>query len=414
MTGSARTLHWDIFCRVVDNFGDAAVCWRLARQLAAQHAAQVRLWIDRVHTLEQLEPAIVPAAERQEIAGVDIRRWGESLAQFDPGDVVLETFGCRLPAEVLQAMAGQSRPPLWINLEYLSAEPWVDGFHLLPSPHATLPIACWFFFPGFRAATGGLLRERDTAARRAAIQADPPRLFAAIGVDAPVPGEIALSLFCYDVAPVARLLDVLAEGPAPSVCVVPEGAAARAARDWAGLAGSGGHASEGGTSGGGNSGSGYSRSGHSEGERPARASVRRGRLRLEIVPFLHPLKYDELLFACDVNFVRGEDSFVRAHWARRPLVWQPYPTADGAHLVKLAAWLGLWRTSLAAAVGEASERVSALARAWNGAGADLAPAWRAALAVQDEWRHAMQGFAAELEGRPDLAASLDSWVRSRI
>ena len=37
---------WDVFCRVVDNYGDAAVCWRLARQLADEHGARVRLWID--------------------------------------------------------------------------------------------------------------------------------------------------------------------------------------------------------------------------------------------------------------------------------------------------------------------------------------------------------------------------------
>jgi hypothetical protein len=26
----AMQLHWDIFCRVIDNFGDIGVCWRLA------------------------------------------------------------------------------------------------------------------------------------------------------------------------------------------------------------------------------------------------------------------------------------------------------------------------------------------------------------------------------------------------
>ncbi|HET9045379.1 MAG TPA: elongation factor P maturation arginine rhamnosyltransferase EarP, partial [Casimicrobiaceae bacterium] len=38
--------RWDVFCKVVDNFGDAGVCWRLARQLVAEHDLAVTLWID--------------------------------------------------------------------------------------------------------------------------------------------------------------------------------------------------------------------------------------------------------------------------------------------------------------------------------------------------------------------------------
>jgi hypothetical protein len=44
-------LRWDVHCRVIDNYGDAGVCWRLSRQLAAEHALDVTLWIDRLATL---------------------------------------------------------------------------------------------------------------------------------------------------------------------------------------------------------------------------------------------------------------------------------------------------------------------------------------------------------------------------
>ena len=27
-------MHWDMFCRVIDNYGDIGVCWRLAADLA--------------------------------------------------------------------------------------------------------------------------------------------------------------------------------------------------------------------------------------------------------------------------------------------------------------------------------------------------------------------------------------------
>jgi hypothetical protein len=49
--------------------------------------------------------------------------------------------------------------------------------------------------------------------------------------------------------------------------------------------------------------------------------------------------YDRLLWSCDLNIVRGEDSWIRAHWAARPFIWQPYPQSEGAHRIKLEAFL---------------------------------------------------------------------------
>jgi uncharacterized repeat protein (TIGR03837 family) len=57
------------------------------------------------------------------------------------------------------------------------------------------------------------------------------------------------------------------------------------------------------------------------------------------LPWLSQQDYDKLLWACDMNFVRGEDSVLRALWTGKPFVWQIYPQQDGAHLPKLAAFL---------------------------------------------------------------------------
>jgi hypothetical protein len=65
-------LRFEIFCRVVDNFGDAGVCWRVARQLAREHGFAVRLWIDRVETLAAFEPR---AAAGAVVDGVRIAPW---------------------------------------------------------------------------------------------------------------------------------------------------------------------------------------------------------------------------------------------------------------------------------------------------------------------------------------------------
>ena len=99
-------------------------------------------------------------------SGVTVERWREPLPHEQPGDVVVEAFGCDPPAAFVARMASAPMPPVWINLEYLSAEPYVERCHLLPSPQRN-GLTKWFFYPGFTPATGGLLRESALAARQA-------------------------------------------------------------------------------------------------------------------------------------------------------------------------------------------------------------------------------------------------------
>lgn len=156
---------WDLFCRVIDNYGDIGVCWRLAADLGAR-GQRVRLWVDDRSALAWMAPS---GAE-----GVEVRDWREPLPDAEPGDVVVEAFACDPPASFVAAMARRQPAPVWINLEYLSAEPWVERCHGLPSPQWQGPAAGlrkWFFHPGFTAATGGLLREPGLLAQRAAFDA---------------------------------------------------------------------------------------------------------------------------------------------------------------------------------------------------------------------------------------------------
>ncbi len=130
--------RWDIFCTIVDNYGDIGTCWRLARQLADEHDADVRLWVDQLQGLAQLCPAVSPDADRQHVDRIEIRRWRSDFPAVEAADVVIEAFACELPesyvaAMVRKAAAGQSAAPVWINLEYLSAEAWVEGCHRLSS-----------------------------------------------------------------------------------------------------------------------------------------------------------------------------------------------------------------------------------------------------------------------------------------
>jgi uncharacterized repeat protein (TIGR03837 family) len=189
-------LQWDLFCRVVDNFGDIGVCWRLAADLASR-GEHVRLWVDDASALTWMAPA---GAER-----VTVVPWRDEMPAIEPGDVVIEAFGCNPPAPFVTAMAARAVPPVWINLEYLSAEGYVERSHRLPSQHAS-GLKKWFFYPGFTPRTGGLLREADLLARQQRFDRDAwLRSAGATRHD----GEQVVSLFCYDNPAVPELLERL-------------------------------------------------------------------------------------------------------------------------------------------------------------------------------------------------------------
>ncbi len=332
------TARWEIFCKVVDNYGDVGVCWRLARQLVSEHGRDVTLSLDDLVALQRIAPDVDRFRAVQSVAGLTIRRWTESIAVQEPADVVIEAFGCGLPEAYAAAMARCARPPVWFVLEYLSAEAWVDGTHGLPSPHPRLPLARRFWFPGFTPASGGLLRERDLLEARDAFQHDErlrESFWRALAMPMPAPDEMRISLFCYPNPALPALLSAWADGDDRITCIVPEGVAAGALDAWTG------------------------------GDLPhAGRPVTRGRLTLRAIPFLPQDDYDRLLWACDANFVRGEDSFVRAQWAARPFAWHIYPQAEGAHWRKLDAFLQRYLDGLDSAVAGVARR---LFESWNGA-----------------------------------------------
>ncbi len=372
-------LHWDIFCSVVDNFGDIGICWRLARQLAAEHGQRIRLWVDDLASFRRIAPEIDPAAERQRCGGVEVRRWSVPFpppAPEEVGDVVIEALACTLPESYVAAMAVRPSAPLWLNLEYLSAESWVSGCHGLASPHPRLPLTKFFFFPGFVPDTGGLLRERELLSQRRAFQGDAAALaafWASLELLPPAAGELRLSLFGYGCAGLAPLVASWQAADRPVTVLVPEGALADQAAALFGRAAA----------------------------RPGDDFVR-GALRLRVLPFLEQDRYDRLLWACDLNFVRGEDSFVRAQWAGRPLVWQIYRQEEGAHWPKLDAFLDLYCAGLPA---PAADALRALWFAWNRE-QGMAEAWPEFLAARAALARHAQGWAERMAATGDLAGNL--------
>ena len=131
-----------LFCKVVDNYGDAGICWRLARQLQQEHGVAVTLWIDDLPTFQRICHEVDVTTEMQLLDGVTVRYWRKGEGDFSVGDVadiVIEFFACDIPEAYIVAMAQCNPRPVWLNLEGLTAEEWVEGCHTLPSPHPRMP-----------------------------------------------------------------------------------------------------------------------------------------------------------------------------------------------------------------------------------------------------------------------------------
>lgn len=155
----------DIFCDVIDNFGDAGVCWRLASIFSCEHGFPVKLYINDAETLSKITAGLDPKKLPCLVQGVEIHDWKDAETS-EPSQVVIETFGCRLPIAFEHKIAAARPQPIWINLEYLSAEDWVEGCHSLPSPHPSLNVNKYYFFPGVTKKTGGLMIEKDLFIRQ--------------------------------------------------------------------------------------------------------------------------------------------------------------------------------------------------------------------------------------------------------
>jgi len=369
-----------IFCKVVDNYGDIGICWRLARQLRNEHGVAVTLWVDDLASFQRICPGIDVAAQAQQASGVTVRHWQDQDGVFAPADIadiVIEFFACDIPPGYIAAMAQCSPQPVWLNLEGLTAEEWVEGCHALTSPrHGMIK---HFFFPGFTDKTGGLLREASLDARRQAFQADAAGMAAFLGQFGMTPAEVAelkVSLFCYPSAPVAGLFAAWQAGSEPVVCLVPEGVAFDAVQAFFG-----------------------------DDVAVAGAAHTRGALTVRVLPFVPQDDYDRLLWACDVNFVRGEDSFVRAQWAGKPFLWHIYIQDENLHHVKLRAFLQRYAVD---AQGSIDSLVQA-ALAWNGAAADPLPwerLWSALRADMPRIVARAQDWQGRMQANGDLASNL--------
>jgi uncharacterized repeat protein (TIGR03837 family) len=301
-----KTLLVDLFCRVIDNLGDLGVCWRISRQLKNEYGANVRLIVDDLSPFKTLEPRVDLSLATQTIDTIAVTTWHEFEGSNAPCecDLAIEAFACDPPLAYVESMARRATKPVWINLEYLSAEDWVDGVHGLPSPHPRLLLTKYFFVPGFTEKSGGLVRERllplqGGGRRGMGFHKTWPPPFPTLSSNLatslsslPLRGRESMRAlaFTYPHAPVRALAEAFARADEP-LQISLAAPLNDAEPSWP-----------------------------------------------QIVP-VPQTEFDELLSQFDVLLVRGEDSFLRAQYAAKPMLWHIYPTDDRAHIKKLDAWL---------------------------------------------------------------------------
>jgi uncharacterized repeat protein (TIGR03837 family) len=296
-------MRWDIFCQIVDNYGDAGVCWRLARSLSSIHGQDVRIFCDDLPTLNLLASGVDPKVKDE----IELLPWEASYNNarhpVSAADVVIEAFGCELPERYLAGLFIAAKKPIIINLEYLSAEPWITEFHGKASPQSH-GIPKYFFFPGFQDEAGGLLLEPIPPQGNELTKDIPPLLhqaWSSLRSDAK-----RISIFCYPEAPLQKWLADLGKLNQNFDIVLTHGIAELL---------------------------------HLTTGKPISLP---SNIQLISIPFVSQDEYDWVLAQCDFNIVRGEDSFIRAQLAGKPFIWHIYPQDDHAHEIKLAAFLDLY------------------------------------------------------------------------
>lgn len=291
-----NTIGCDIFCDVIDNFGDAGVCWRLARDIKKERSWNIRFYINNLKTLAAIEPRIDREKAKQHTAGIEILKW-EFAERESPSDIVIETFGCRIPTSFERRIAERNPSSIWINLEYLSAEDWVEGCHMLPSPHPQYGTKKYFFFPGVTNKTGGLICETDLIENRQLFKREKEVFLKKLGADTENPFNTFV--FCYPSAPLKILVEAFASDPKPMQLLLASGGAGKEIRELA---------------------------------KPY------PHISCVPLPMLPQTDFDKLLWVADSLIIRGEDSFARAQLAGKPFIWNIYPQTEETHIQKLIAF----------------------------------------------------------------------------
>ncbi|MDY6419865.1 MAG: elongation factor P maturation arginine rhamnosyltransferase EarP [Succinivibrio dextrinosolvens] len=270
----------DVFCDVIDNFGDAGVCLRLCRDFSKKNY-EVRLFCNNVNILNK-----ITNSEDDSNRFLSLFSWSIENMNYEPSEVVIQAFSVRLPDNLIKKI--KTRKSTVINLEYLTAETFAEDCHKLPS-YAD-GFESFFFFPGFTKKTGGVVIEEsflEKLKRAENIKSN------------------CLTLFSYENQKVKTVINAL--NKENLILNIFEGRGLNNFNNLLNL-------------------------------NLAPGDIYKlNNLTVKVLPMVSQDEYDSYLIDSKLNLVRGEDSIVRAMLSGNPFLWHIYPQDGNAHKDKIQA-----------------------------------------------------------------------------
>lgn len=289
-----------VLCKVVDNFGDIGVVWRLCCQLSNQIkkenlTSKINLIVDDLASFNKICNSVDSNKSFQIVENINIFNWNDEKLCYDEfskndGEnlsVILEVFQCGRPSWMEKILFEEklNRTVQIIMIDYLTAEKYAEDFHCLQSLTRSSKVQKVNFMPGFTNKTGGLI-----------IDSEWEQL-------CDYKNNKTLLCFTYD-----RNWDALANACKKSnyiekVLIAP--------------------------------GKGYDslkKSFYSN-------FIKDSNLKIEELSFMNQNEWDKMLKNCGVLFIRGEESMSRACLSGIPFVWHAYPQSDEYQLIKVRALL---------------------------------------------------------------------------
>lgn len=278
----------DIFCQVIDNYGDVGVTYRLAREFKRVYPnKKLRFVINQTEELNLIRKS----------EDIEIILYKDISKIENSADLIIESFGCEIPKEYMDKALKNSK--LIINLEYFSAEKWVDDFHLQES-FLGGNLKKNFFIPGLSEKSGGILLDNEFLERKKKVEANKEYYLEKFGIKEKY--DLIGSVFSYEKNFDSLIEELKKLDKKVILLILSEKTQKNFIKYF-------------------DNGNNYDK------------------IKFVKLPFFTYDKYEELLALCDFNLVRGEDSFVRALLLGKPFLWHIYPQDENTHIKKLESFL---------------------------------------------------------------------------
>lgn len=278
----------DIFCEVIDNYGDVGVAYRLARELKRIYPnKKLRFIINQTEELSLIKKK----------DNITVLTYKDINKIENSADLVIETFACNIPETYMKKALKTSK--LMINLEYFSSEDWVDDFHLQES-FLGGNLKKYFFIPGLSEKSGGIILDKEFLDRKNKVQENREYYLKQFNINENY--DLIISVFSYE-KNFDNFLKTLQKLDKKVLLLLLS-------------------------------------------EKTQKNFIKYfdnndyyDKIKIVKLPFFTYDKYEELLALCDINLVRGEDSFVRALLLGKPFLWHIYPQDEDTHIMKLESFL---------------------------------------------------------------------------